>query len=505
MMRSMFAGVSGLRNHQTRMDVIGNNIANVNTVGYKTSRVTFQDALYQTLRGATAPQGNRGGMNPQQVGLGVTLSSIDVIHTPGNLQTTGVSTDLAIQGNGFFVFADGNQQYFSRAGNLTMDTSGRLVASNGLQIQGWEVLSDGSLSGQLKGITLPINTTIAPKATTEIRYTANFDAGLTRSLIYEPIIVGTPGNSVELSVTLTPGTATNQWNIEIETDTGAVVYTGTITLDHTGKVDAITNPGGTFTVTLSDGTDIDFDIPNVGDKPNFICSSATETYTLAGKFTAFTSSTEVFDSRGTAHILTTTFTKIDDHTWHWITTSDSGLVLSNNSGTLSFDVHGNLVNSSGGPITFTPPGADSMSITPVFSSITHYDGETSIVWAQNGYEMGYLDSFKIDSAGKIIGVFTNGLTKDIAQIAIATFNNPAGLEKVGETMFVKSNNSGEPAFHTSGVGGSGRVTPGALEMSNVDLSQEFTDMIITQRGFQANSRIITTSDEMLQELVNLKR
>lgn len=146
-----------------------------------------------------------------------------------------------------------------------------------------------------------------------------------------------------------------------------------------------------------------------------------------------------------------------------------------------------------------------MSITPVFSSITHYDGETSIVWAQNGYEMGYLDSFKIDSAGKIIGVFTNGLTKDIAQIAIATFNNPAGLEKVGETMFVKSNNSGEPAFHTSGVGGSGRVTPGALEMSNVDLSQEFTDMIITQRGFQANSRIITTSDEMLQELVNLKR
>ncbi|HEY8391169.1 MAG TPA: flagellar hook-basal body complex protein, partial [Capillibacterium sp.] len=137
MMRSMFAGVSGLRNHQTRMDVIGNNIANVNTVGYKTSRVTFADTLYQTLKGATAPQNNRGGINPQQVGLGVSLASIDVLHTPGNLQTTGVNTDLAIQGNGFFILSDGNQEYYTRAGNFSMDTSGRLVYSNGLQLQGW--------------------------------------------------------------------------------------------------------------------------------------------------------------------------------------------------------------------------------------------------------------------------------------------------------------------------------------------------------------------------------
>lgn len=409
MMRSMFAGVSGLRNHQTRMDVIGNNIANVNTVGYKTSRVTFQDALSQTIRGATAPQGNRGGINPQQVGLGVALSSIDVLHTPGNLQTTGVNTDLAIQGNGFFILGgEGNQRYYTRAGNFTMDTSGRLVYGNGLQLQGWMANDAGEIQtgGNPQGITLPIGTTIDPQATSEITLTGNLNSS--------------------------------------------------------------TPDGESFTRNL-----------------------------------------QVYDSLGNPHTIQIVFTKTaNDREWNWIAQDSAGTPIDGADGTLTFDTSGHIPAGTTGTILNWSPGsgAADLTITIDFSAISQQHAEDSSVgYKQDGYRMGYLDSYRIDSAGTVIGIFTNGLANNIAQIAVATFNNPAGLEKMGETMFRTSSNSGEAQINISGIGGAGTVTPGALEMSNVDLSQEFTDMIVTQRGFQANSRIITTSDEMLQELVNLKR
>jgi len=415
----MFAGVSGLRNHQTRMDVIGNNIANVNTVGYKTSRVTFADTLYQTLKGATAPQGTRGGINPQQVGLGVTLSSIDVIHTPGNLQTTGVNTDLALQGNGFFILGDGNQRYFTRAGNFGMDTEGYLVYSNGLKLQGWMAVNGAiNTNGQIGDIRLPINSTIAPRATSRIRLEGN----------------------------LQPSTTT----------------TGT----------------------------------------------------------EFIRNVEVVDSLGHTHLLELVFTETTEtapgtnapetKAWTW-KVRHSGSATEIAAGALTFNPDGSLEDGGTGTTgtvdAWNPgSGAYPMTINLDFSQLTQYAAnESSIAYTQDGYEMGYLDTFKIDSAGKIIGVFTNGLTREIAQIAVANFANPAGLEKLGETLFRESSNSGKAQINPSGVGGCGKITPGTLEMSNVDLSQEFTDMIVTQRGFQANSRIITTSDEMLQELVNLKR
>ncbi|HHT04990.1 MAG TPA: flagellar hook protein FlgE [Hydrogenispora sp.] len=408
MMRSMFAGVSGLRNHQTRMDVIGNNIANVNTVGYKTSRVTFQDALSQTIRGATAPQGNRGGVNPQQVGLGVALSSIDVLHTPGNLQTTGVNTDLAIQGNGFFILGgEGNQRYYTRAGNFTMDTSGRLVYGNGLQLQGWMANDAGEIQtgGNPQGITLPIGTTIDPQATSKITLTGNLNSS--------------------------------------------------------------TPDGESFTRNL-----------------------------------------QVYDSLGNPHTIQIVFNKTAVGQWNWqVQDSATPPTVIDPGATLNFDTFGHLPAGTEATITWTPgPGVEALDITIDFSAISQQHAEDSSVgYEQDGYRMGYLDSYRIDSAGTVIGIFTNGLANNIAQIAVATFNNPAGLEKMGETMFRTSSNSGEAQINISGIGGAGTVTPGALEMSNVDLSQEFTDMIVTQRGFQANSRIITTSDEMLQELVNLKR
>lgn len=405
MMRSMFAGVSGLRNHQIRMDVIGNNIANVNTVGYKTSRVTFKDALSQTLQSAAGPQHNRGGVNPQQVGLGVTLSSIDVIHTPGNLQSTGVNTDLAIQGNGFFILNDGTQDFYTRAGNFTVDTMGNLVYSNGLYLRGWMADNNGVINtnGLLENLLLPVNSTIEPRATEKVFLSGNLQAS----------------------------------------DVGA----------------------------------------------------------------RFIRNIEVVDSLGHRHLLNVQFDRTaTDNDWTWQVLAPDGTSVGD--GTITFNTDGSLQNvTTINDVSWDPAnGADPLAFDLDFDNLTQYAArESSIAYIQNGYEMGYLDTFKIDSAGKVVGVFTNGLTRPIAQIAVATFGNPGGLEKMGETMFRESVNSGAKKIDAAGVGGCGSITPGSLEMSNVDLSQEFTDMIVTQRGFQANSRIITTSDEMLQELVNLKR
>ncbi|HQD04010.1 MAG TPA: flagellar hook-basal body complex protein, partial [Halanaerobiales bacterium] len=178
MMRSMYAGVSGLKTHQTRMDVIGNNIANVNTAGFKASRVTFKEMLSQTLSGAKAPQDNRGGMNPQQVGLGVSLGSIDTNHVQGNLQSTGLGTDLAIQGNGYFIVNNGTQNFYTRAGALTLDENGNLVnASNGYIMQGW-LANNGIINtnSPLTGIRIPIGDTMAPQASTEAVFAGNLNA-----------------------------------------------------------------------------------------------------------------------------------------------------------------------------------------------------------------------------------------------------------------------------------------------------------------------------------------
>lgn len=517
MLRSMFAGVSGMQNHQLRMDAIGNNIANVNTVGFKTSRVTFQDALSQTIRGSTAPQRNRGGMNSLQIGLGMSVASIDVLHTQGNLQTTGKITDLAIEGDGFFILSDGNEQFYTRAGMFALERDGRLVfPSNGLNLQGWMADNNGVIDTNqpLTGITLPIGATIEPTATERINFTANLDAALNGELSYGPnpfTVDDGAGNEAQVTVTLVPTGGFNQWNYTLNVTGGTIVNpddaTGVLTLDENGNVvsviDANGNPVTDFQVTIDGGVaPVTVDFPSGANNAFVFGGVAVST----GSFTPappVTSTVEVYDSQGNIHLLTTIFTKTGDNQWEW--TASTGAFGVVGSGTLNFDNHGKLTGFTGGPIQFTPPGAAQVIIDPDFSKITQYVGDSTVAIGQDGYPMGDLDSFTIDKNGRIIGVFTNGLTRNIAQLAVATFNNPAGLERIGETMFRESSNSGSRQVAPSGVGGSGTITPGALEMSNVDLSQEFTEMIITQRGFQANSRIITTSDEMLQELVNLKR
>lgn len=403
----MFSGVSGLRNHQVRMDVIGNNIANVNTVGFKAGRVTFQEVFSQVIRGTSPPDDELGGTNPQQIGLGMAVSSIDTLFTQGNLQMTDKMTDLAIQGNGFFVLEDGGQFAYTRAGAFDIDGAGYLIdPGSGRRVLGWA--ADAGI--------LPM------------RDVSNLG----------PVRIS-PGQSVPAK------------------PTSALTYGGNL------------NAGAA-----------------IGDK--------------------HVTSIDIFDSLGAKHTLVMTFEKTADNQWSW-TAAVGEIVLGGAAGTLTFGPTGELTVSTGGPITFDPGnGADSLSIAPDLANVNQYvSNSTCSAVSRDGYGVGVLVSFTTDPAGTITGVFSNGVTLALAQVAVASFANPAGLINQGGSLYRESNNSGVRQLGQAGTGNRGQIASGALEMSNVDLSQEFTNMIVTQRGFQANSRIISTSDEMLQELVNLKR
>ncbi len=414
MLRSMFAGVSGLRNHQIRMDIIGNNVANVNTIGFKKSRVTFQEALNQTIRGASSSQGNRGGTNPQQVGLGMTIGSIDTIHTPGSIQTTGKITDMAIEGDGFFILADGEDKYYTRAGNFDFDEEGNLVnPATGLKVLGWDLRDNVNIertAQNLQSIEINKGEPISPKATDNVKIMNNLDAGASTGDTYTTFVTvyDSLGHEHELQIDFTKGANPNEW-------------------DYTVSV-----PGGSGSIVSGDTGGLGF---------------------TEGKF----------DS---------------DHPH-------------TNTPTFEYD---------------PANGAANITIDFNFDKVTQFASDTTVTpYSQDGYPAGTLKTISVDTTGTITGVFSNGINKKLAQVAMAVFDNPGGLLKMGQNLYKNSNNSGMPRIGTAGTGGRGTISPGSLEMSNVDISEEFVNMIITQRGFQANSRIITTSDEMLQELINLKR
>lgn len=434
MMRSMFSGVSGLRAHQTRMDVIGNNIANVNTVGFKSGRVTFQEVFNQTLRGASAPDPNsgRGGTNPMQVGLGIGLGSVDTITTRGSLQRTDNPTDLSIEGDGFFIVkGGGGTNMFTKAGNFGIDKTGNLVTGNGLNVYGWHQynVTDNNYNFVTENPIEPINLysdkynknkrIISAKPTTEAEFAGNLDAG--QSVI--PTASRTPLN-VEASMPVT-----------------------------------------------------------------------------------------VYDSLGNNYKVNVNFWKTDvtatGSTWSWSVDGGTG-GSSTASGTIDFDLTGSAVNGLSATLTLSPAtgvGAADINMSLDFTKLSMFAADSSVKATKvDGYSTGNLVTFNIGSDGILTGVYSNGQQQPLGMVAMASFDNPAGLQKAGDNMFIATTNSGD---FTKGVKpgseGVGSLSPGTLEMSNVDLSKEFTDMIVTQRGFQANSRIITSSDEMLQELVNLKR
>ncbi len=428
MLRSMFSAISGLRAHQTKMDVTGNNIANVNTVGFKGSQTVFQDTLSQVIRAGGAPAADRGGTNPAQVGLGAKVAAITTNWTQGATQSTGRSTDFMIEGDGFFVTKAGTEQLYTRAGSFDFDASGKLVTPDGSVLQGWMAGADGvvNANGPVGDLSVPYGQLTNPRASAAGSIAGNLpsdakvaDVVQTKTTMYDKL-----GEAHDVVYTFT-NTAPNAWTLNITTPDP------TSTAD---PVPMLTLASQNVTFAAADGSML---TPTAtGTPPRFV--------------TSFTPNTEP----GTAGKF--------------------------------------------------PAWADAVDID--LGAITQFGGKSDVkAGEQDGFEMGTLQSFGLSNDGTIIGVFSNGLRQPIGRLALASFNNPGGLEKAGNSSFRAGDNSGAAAVGAPGVGGRGELVSGALEMSNVDLAEEFTGLIIAQRGFQANSRVITSSDEILQDLVNLKR
>lgn len=698
LMRSLGAGVSGLRNHQLFMDVIGNNIANVNTVGFKVGRVSFSEMFAQTLRGATQPLANQGGTNPIQVGLGMAVATVDTLFNQGSIESTGLATDLAIQGDGFFVLSDGNKRFYTRAGGFQFSPDGTLyMPSNGLTVQGFLANDEGVIpaGADITSISLPVNQKISARGTTQVQLGGNLDAALkpigtilqteklfgieeagddsaveglyakgtanntisgmiansttvtftdtatgeTRSYVYvgSDTSVGNDafhslddliaevnddfgaaglnsftaalnangaleltdlsGASNTLSVTST-NSILNQALIGLNGDVNAGVLTSDefshvarsddtlvnlrdktgvslgllatdiITIDGTVGTSQVTQGSLTISAadtyqTLVDLVETTLGITNsegVAINPNdgsmMLNGDGGTAYALSnidlratdgtgttsralfdGIFDATpgnyieqqkaadaeqSSTITIYDTLGNSFDLTIIFTKdvLQPNSWRWrAQVPEPASVTSGGTGTVEFNPDGSMKRfdfddqSTSVEIAPGSGASNAMKIqlnvgaNGAFDGITQFSGVNSstVSVSQDGYGMGILDRVNIDQFGQITGTFSNGIVKLLAQMVMAGFNNANGLQRLKGSLYDLSGNSGDPVLGTAGSSLNTTIVSGALEQSNVDLADEFTKMIVAQRGFQANARTITVSDDMLSEVTNLKR
>ncbi len=404
MLRSMSTAISSLNLHQQYLDVVAGNLANANTVGYKASRVLFQDQFAQLLSPGSAPTATTGGVNPTQVGLGVQAGYISANFTQGMLESTGRNLDLAIQGDGFFVYNNGTERVYSREGSLSFDASSNLVnTASGLRIQGWMAQANGTID-------------------------TNMPVG----------------------------------SINIATDHTMARTTSNATID--GNLNSGTAIGDTVTTTMG-----------------------------------------VYDSLGDLHTVSVNMTRTGENAWDWEIDAADGT----GGGTLTFGTDGQLSAMSTDVAIDIPVtgGAANIGMELDLNNLTMLSTETSAsLSSQDGLPPGTVsDIYITEGDGSIYLVYTNGMRETVGQLALARFTNPAGLIRSGSSGFEQGLNSGEAEIGVASTGGRGSIASSYLESSNVDMAQEFTNMILAQRGFQASSRVITTSDEILEELVNLKR
>jgi len=497
MLRSFFSGISGLRTHILAMDVVGNNIANVNTPGFKGGRVSFKDTLSQTLSGAKAgTSGTAGGVNPMQIGLGMTIASIDQNFNQGSLQSTGVSTDLAIQGDGFFVIGEGSNFFYTRSGVFNVDNAQNFTnAQTGDLVYGW-------VDSNADGI---VSTT--QDALGWINLDRRGDGAITNVLSSSttPVQGANEGDASLSSITTLPSTISDTWTVECLTNADAGMAGGglmTVTGARTGVIGTVqvgnifNDPligqfavnGGTpaqaaGTFNFTSGGILDIQANNYGAGGNDI--------TLELRITG-PNSAESVNVIGNDIVINLA--------------TDATSAVTSTVASIAASITGNATASSLVTATATAPGLAELLTTTALTGGSGVAPGDSFTFTTTAAGDASIINISINETGTIIGVFDNGTTEELAQVALARFANPQGLTKIGETKFAESPNSGQgfPVLE-SGQGGTGTVLSGFLEMSNVDLSQEFTSMIIIERGFQANSRIITTGDEMIQELLALKR
>lgn len=445
MMRSLYSAVSGLKAHQTRMDVIGNNIANVNTVAYKSQSMTFTEVFYQTTQTATGPNAEtgKGGTNAMQIGLGSSVGSISTaISTEGASERTDNALDLSISGDSFFIVNSAGNTYFSRAGNFKMDQSGALVTSSGANVMGWQVDENGAvIKDRVSNLYVmsPQFTYTTPIKTTAVSATGNIDARSKEDVTTTLNFYDTLGNSYQATVTLQYDEANS----------------GNGTTNYTMVGASISKNGEPTTLELE-------------------CSGQLEFNSLTGA-------------------------PITDM-------ANLSITLTDPDGTNNIESIGTSTSATTSTLAFDATGLTMLADKTAIKGVLGIKDASTGVYEGAGKAVGKMTAYGIDNSGRIVASYSNGDTKTIGQIAVTSFANPAGLEKVGDNLYSSTLNSGEFDGIGEDVSASdGKITSGVLEMSNVDLSSEFTTMITTQRGYQANSRIITVSDTLLEELINLKR
>jgi flagellar hook protein FlgE len=654
MIDSIYTGITGVKSHQTRIDVIANNVANINTTGYKSGRVAFSDVMSQTLSEGTAARAQIAATNPKQTGLGVQVASIDTVQRQGTIQTTGIDTDLAIEGDGMFVLSDGITDFYTRDGTFAFDSTGQLSdPGSGLVVQGNLANEDGSFKSEVENLIVPLDRESKALATTAIELSGNLDVGgsaqvwtATTQFGLPAIIASNPGlpldlsdlgDSVGLSVTVSEGGQDIASTLTIPTTTpfadleqltsklnsqvnlndslkGNVLFK----FNDLGQLQLRTKEGGANVSLLIDNADptIDVvsrlgfgqgqntgndaadsillnDLANVGadltpgdvvrfsgTKPTgerfdgnfeFQPNSADTVRNLLdvvqsayGGVTAgidpqtgrlsltdaetqdsvvgfdinfslldtdavgsglfgsnplaeFSTNTQVFDQKGDTHSLTLNFTKsVVANEWSWVASVNGVTPQAGNEGKAVFNEDGTLKSfdsSDRAALQFTPgDGTPNITIdigatgTGRLGGLTQFVAPSSMaVREQDGRAAGSLVSINVEGDGGIRGTFTNGDSQVLGRVSLAAFSNSGGLKRAAQNLFMQTESSGQPVVGAAETTVQGSIRSGAIELSNVDLAEEFTNLIVSQRGFQASARSITTSDELMSELVNLKR
>lgn len=562
---AMFTGLSGLNSNQFRIDTIGDNIANVNTTAFKESRATFQNQFALTLSGGTAPGPTTGGTNPSQVGRGSILGSVQRNFGAGSIETTGVPTDLAIEGNGFFIVkASGDQQAYTRDGTFKVNADNVLVSSDGFQVQGYGVDSDFNIvPGQLTDLQIPLGTLSTARATGATNFDGNLNANGTiatqGSILYSQALQDAAGNPATAATLLSdvrdpaaPGaqmfaagdvltlSGAKKGGRELPDRSFTVTATSTLAdyaafLNDSLGINADPAAGGTPGVTISagggatpagalvvegnKGVDNGLEVPLASIRStnaafsnpfNFTQSQAANGESL---FTTF----QAFDSLGTPVQVNLTMTleskSNTGNTWRFYAESpndtDPTSVLGT-TGTLTFDTDGRLIDTTGNTVQVNRANTgavEPLQMTLDFSNVTGLATQDSalVMTTQDGFPTGTLTSFSIGTDGVITGTFSNGLNRQLGQVSLATFTNPEGLVGGINNLFYVGANSGQPVITTPDTLGSGRIIGGALELSNVDLTREFIGLITASTAFSASGRVISTSNDLLNELLMIAR
>ena len=529
MLQAMYNGVSGLSAEQQWMDTIGNNIANVNTTGYKSSSVSFEDQLSQTLQGASGAGTNVGGTNAIQIGLGVKLGSIGINTSQGGLQSTSKPTDMAVSGNGYFMVGDGSTVNYSRDGSFALDNQGNLVSSStGGFVLGWTAdptTGKVDTSKQIDGashLQIPVGSMTITNPTTQAAFSGNLSSDAptatnptgtyTRSInMFDSLGEKQAVNLTFNNESITPGAATdaatNGGSGTLSDSTG---YTYAYTIVYPdGSESALSAPQH---ITTGAGTGVNDGQIDV-TVPNLPAGASINVYAAQGLNPGTSSMHRVSATSPTSTTNTVSITAMGANTnptpaanpsnkWSWSATDSTGTPVG--SGSLTFDVNGK--STSTGTVTLnTIDGSNTpQSVAMDFSKITQISGaSTAAPSSQDGTAPGTLTGFNVDNTGTVTGTFSNGSTRALGQVALANFQNPGGLSRLGNNEFATSPNSGNPSIGVAGSDGLGGIAAGFTEQSNVDLSKEFSNLIVSQRGFEANTKIVSTVDTLLSDVIHL--